>query len=993
MKRCDDIDLFYDDELPPERRDAFLEHLAECSSCQAALADRTQLTVAVARWGTAPPAEAAAARPGPAGPTVLAARRRRWLGAGGVLAAAAALALVLRDPDVEDPDRPVDHVEALDDLQLPPTRGFEPRLSLLAADRHRPLEVARSAATGAASEVSLTTLGRLEQAGDRRGLASAYILNGQLAQAEAVLPRDGDVADVDSDLAAIRLAAGRLDEALALVDAVLALRPGHRQARWNRGLILRALGLPFAAATELEVVAAAGEPGWSDEARALAAALRRDPLQRRRIFVDVQAAGLALIRDGTPLPDPLIDGAPGMARLYFYDALRAAPTRERLLALRPLAARLDALAGGEILIGMIDRSAAAFARRSSFAATYEALATGSPPVAAAELDAYLQGLGRTDFADLRLGALIHGGRAAADLAVLGGLADRTGDPWFIAYAAQERGQAAMDRGDYATGEAILVDALAACHAARVDYRCARIEYALADLYVREGRLPEAEARIDAALGRVQTDVQWGLENSLLHLRASVARLRSALPRARACFAEARARVPEDEPARCEAEKFIATSLADLALFDGRHEAARELLTGMRGCDEPPTWLELYVWVELAWHSRSDADLQRVLGGLSRRAALPTTPADAAVAAYLEGKARLHGERERGRALLRRAIALAEPLGRGDPNALKARSFSHGALALDAADDGPAAALQVLAGEIGVAAPERCVLGLAVDYERALVVGRDAAGAPLLRSTPLGDGLARLSVGGLVPADIVASLRGCEQVDVLARPPIAGLPQVLPNDIAWSYRVGQAHLRRRPDGPAAAPGRLVVADVKPPAHLGLAALAPWQDIAADPGEPLTLLTGSQATPERLLLVLPRASTIEIHAHGLVNLGISDASLIALSPDARGRFALTAADIRGVELPARPLVILGACHAGQVASYLHEPWSLAMAFIEAGASAVVASPEPVPDRSSDRFFAAARRRVHDGEPVAVAVQRERAALGPAAAAWADKVLVFR
>ena len=60
----------------------------------------------------------------------------------------------------------------------------------------------------------------------------------------------------------------------------------------------------------------------------------------------------------------------------------------------------------------------------------------------------------------------------------------------------------------------------------------------------------------------------------------------------------------------------------------------------------------------------------------------------------------------------------------------------------------------------------------------------------------------------------------------------------------------------------------------------------------------------------------------------------------------------------------------------------------AFIEAGASAVIASPAPLPDRSAEQFFAAVRRRVHAGEPVAVAVQRERAG-----SAWAADVLVFR
>lgn len=226
--------------------------------------------------------------------------------------------------------------------------------------------------------------------------------------------------------------------------------------------------------------------------------------------------------------------------------------------------------------------------------------------------------------------------------------------------------------------------------------------------------------------------------------------------------------------------------------------------------------------------------------------------------------------------------------------------------------------------------------------------------------------------------------------MLARPPIAGQPGLLPPDLAWSYRVGQGHLRRDVPAVLVPPRRLVIADVLPPPALGLAALAPWQADVAAPGEPRTTLTGGQATPSRVLAELPHATTIEVHAHGLVNLAVSDASWIALSPEPGGRFALTASDIRGITLPGRPLVILGACHAGQVAPYLHEPWSLPMAFVEAGASAVIASPEPLPDRSADAFFAGVRARVRAGEPVAVAVQRERVAAG---GGWADRVLLFR
>jgi hypothetical protein len=41
----------------------------------------------------------------------------------------------------------------------------------------------------------------------------------------------------------------------------------------------------------------------------------------------------------------------------------------------------------------------------------------------------------------------------------------------------------------------------------------------------------------------------------------------------------------------------------------------------------------------------------------------------------------------------------------------------------------------------------------------------------------------------------------------------------------------------------------------------------------------------------------AAYVELHVHGLVDLGRAEASFLALSPDPDGRFALTAADLAG------------------------------------------------------------------------------------------------
>ncbi|MFY0537105.1 hypothetical protein [Nannocystis pusilla] len=120
---------------------------------------------------------------------------------------------------------------------------------------------------------------------------------------------------------------GQAEPALALADAALAAAPEHLQARWNRALALRELGLPRLAAVALEQLAAVDTPAWGAEARAQAAALRSSPAARERLFADVQAAGAALVERGEPIAEAMIAAAPSLARLYFYDAVRAAPRR------------------------------------------------------------------------------------------------------------------------------------------------------------------------------------------------------------------------------------------------------------------------------------------------------------------------------------------------------------------------------------------------------------------------------------------------------------------------------------------------------------------------------------------------------------------------------------------------------------------------------------------------------------------------------------------
>jgi hypothetical protein len=215
-----------------------------------------------------------------------------------------------------------------------------------------------------------------------------------------------------------------------------------------------------------------------------------------------------------------------------------------------------------------------------------------------------------------------------------------------------------------------------------------------------------------------------------------------------------------------------------------------------------------------------------------------------------------------------------------------------------------------------------------------------------------------------------------------------LPAILPPEIAWSYSLQRRRLKTAPPSPA--PRRLVVSDVDAPAALGLPRLAPWSSAAVGDR---TWLHGAEATPARVLRELAEASEVEIHAHGVVDASLSDASLIVLSPGRDGEYALRAARIRQQPLSGQPVVILAACHAAQVAPFIHEPWGLPMAFVDAGARAVIGSAAPIPDAEAGPFFEALLTRIRSGTPPAIALRDQRmVALAQPNMAWTREVMLF-
>jgi tetratricopeptide (TPR) repeat protein len=269
------VHAFADGELEPTEAEAFRAHLATCERCQAELNDILQLQALSGRLASAQ-APSVPRQPAPSSNVLrpVWGRRRTALTVvlGGAVAAAFTLA-VLRVP-AGGPGG-----VGAEALALAPTRSLEARLSYGGASGWRPYSVKRSGDERARELVPLETLAKLEKAGDYHGLGTGYLLRGEREQAADFLGRAPSASpDVDSDRAVVALSRGELREALLLLDSVLEKAPHHAPALWNRGLVLRELGLDLLAAQSFARVAALKEPGWSDEARERQAALEQRAL-------------------------------------------------------------------------------------------------------------------------------------------------------------------------------------------------------------------------------------------------------------------------------------------------------------------------------------------------------------------------------------------------------------------------------------------------------------------------------------------------------------------------------------------------------------------------------------------------------------------------------------------------------------------------------------------------------------------------------------------
>jgi hypothetical protein len=979
-------------------------HLADCPACQAELAEVMQLELAVSE----------AVQRAKADVTPL--RSRRWRSTavvGAVLMAAGVLLYFVARPRL-GPPAPNASVAA--DAQavaliLPPQRAAESRLSWAGAAGHRPYAIVRSAEAVTAN-VPLGALSDLDRREDWHGVGALALLNGDHRQAEAFFARAQGSAALLADRAALALAEAQPERALAAVEEALRAAPGHPGATWNRALALRDLGLPQAAAAAFRQVAALSEPGWAAEAAARATELETEALARRALTERVLAAGPLLAAAPRSLSVEDARRLPGMTRVYLYDAVRSASPAQ-LAALQPLIDAVDGQAGVGVgaagrgqLAALAARARAVASRAPALAATYGEVVAGKP-LTAAQRQAFLARLRAARADDLLIGALIRLSPsgyvvAASELPELVKLTFSSPDPWFKVLGQEQRAHVAMLANRLPEAEAVLLRARQRCQAADVPaYRCLRVGLLLSEVYGRWQRVAEARAEQLHTWKLARAEGEWLTEGKLLGMFTSLAVIAddsagSQRPMARAYAEELALR----QPAACDVAVSARYDLALTAINQLRFAEARQELAALPPCAAAPDPADavkrLHVRVHLvrdalrtaasSAHAQQDlATLRADLQALRQGAALSAP--QRAFLDHSEGRLLIDHSAAAGEALLHKAIAAAKLLGAdpafaADALVTKTRAFSYSVLALAKArtQDG-VAALTALAQEQGLPVPTRCALGMAVEDQRRMAVVLGADGRALVHYDE-----ARTSPSDaphtVLTAPLLAALATCPVVDVLARPPVHGTARLLPEALAWRYLSARRGPLARSSGPA-----VIVADVEPPVTLGLPRLATWQALTG------RTLSGASATPERVLSAVAEAGEVVIHAHGLGSREAGDAAFLALSADASGRYALTAADVRATTLRGGPLVVLAACSASLGAPVFHEPWSLPAAFVFAGARAVIASTAPIPDREAAELFDGVRAAVAAGSPAAVALRDARARwLAAGRGDWVKDLLVF-
>lgn len=956
---CVDVELFVDGELPPERAEAFRNHLPDCARCQQEVANLLQLEVlgqehferAEAQVAAEPPRFAPSARWRPQTLVVAAA----------LVSVLVAIALAVRPEATPAPRGDIW-------LAQRPQRPLEVRLSHPETDHYRP-PPSRMMGTGEPSkDSSLQELSALEKS-DPLGLLAAWLVREDLKQAEGVLRRleeQGPSADLDNYRAALALLQGKPALALGHTARALEQVANHPQALWNQALALEQLHLPLLAAQTFGKVAALKEHGWAEEAAQRAERLQRSVSERHTHWQAVFKSGRALLEDA---PSSLPEGfsQTPIARLLFYDAVRASSSREQVLALLPLARQLDARAGGQVLERFVHRVAQAdFSRRAPLAREYAALARDNfrkEPQRALQL---LEKLRTSGEDDLLMGALANMHPTGRQLELFEEKAAAGGDPWFQLLAAQERAKAEREAGNWSQATRTLLDALGRCPARGLEYRCISLERDLSGLYLQSHEIDAARQHADTGLRQARDNGEWFLERDMLWHLAQLDRYANNAPLARAYYEE----LLERESTNEDIVRRVHQHLADIEWHELRVDAARHEIDAALATGKPLSLSGAYSLSDISRLKGTPQDETHLTFALDS-AAPKLSKGERVLATHVLGRFFIEHEPVRGQDLLRRAIEDSGlPELEEEPTARRARAYSFTSLVMDAGRRGDfEEVLRLLAHERGQELPRQCLLAASVDSERTLLLVRDASGKLIGRYEDTRRHPLPLRLEGLVPEALLQPLRTCQKVDVLARPPLHGRAGILPPEMAWSYLTRTAPPRLPRTGPKV---HLVVSEVELPQGSSLPRLNPWTP-SFGPEEKQVLLKGTRATPSNVLDAMQEATEIELVTHGIIN-DRSNASYLLLASGPEGA-ELRLPQVRELSLRGAPFVMLAACHAAHTSYALHEPLSLPAAFIEAGARGVLAATEKIPDQEANAFFNAIRERMREGTDPALALRNER------------------
>ena len=990
---CDDLDIFVDGELPADDAQAFRHHLASCAHCQRALHGRMLEAVVVSHGDEGCASPRGFILPFPSRP------RTQWvlMTAGVAMAAAIVLALWHKS---HEPHEPQPAVAKIEPIQLAPERRVEVRFSDPAFDAHRPLLVMRASGQPQSEPIGFSVVAGLEQRGQRNAVVAARALAGDVQAATEYASKLPATARSLSDRAALELLAvtgqdsvprprqeQAADRAISLTSDALRLDPNCVQAMWNKALALKLLGLPLEAARVFDEIARRGEPGWSKEASSngekLALSYRADLANWTQLGQEIEA----MVAGGPPLAPARAQYSPSEARKALYLAIASAATTDRLDALLPLAHTLDAAFSMATLEPLIKRIRTSdLARRAPIARALQRFIVDKRPPE--EIDAVRRRSVGPALEDILFASFLAVPDAATDeanLALLKQASSSHADSWrqqlFVlrhAYYLQ------YIKRDPSRAEAIARTAAPLCRAEPSSLLCGRISLIAGHANTDMGRLDVALKELAEARRISRQPATRDVEARVLHAIAQVMAMRAqeaidSSAVAAAYFGEYALRSDACDQ-RLQGLDFVALAALDRHRYrEAAESRARADVLESGECSKSPLRL-----------NGETVRLRLLLAGLGsaetlhhKLDVLGQTESRDRISSYigfLRAAATAASDRSAGDTALRRVIAEVDadstkPLGQ------LARSLSYGMLIENAAVAGEADNVATLLGQrLAIQTPDRCVVTIA-QWHRAVVAVRGVHGesAVVVREVPAGT--LSLTSAQLIPQPLRDRLAGCPRVEVMVSGPYFGMPNILDHTVPWVYRTTNAAVANVPLNR----NELVVTDVKPPEDLNLPQLRSFEGSSS-----AVVLRSTGATPNATLDAMKKAGLIVIVAHGVTDAREPSAASLILSADRDGEYLLTAAKVRKAHLDNAPIVILAGCDAGRVQA-TQEPWSLATSFLAAGARAVIAPTEQIPDEEASKAFASLVARIRaDANPVD-AVRAEQMTQGPGAA-WLSSIVVF-